>query len=52
MIAVVGATGNTGRAAVKELRALGENPICIVRNAEKAREVLGTDAKCRDCRGA
>jgi uncharacterized protein YbjT (DUF2867 family) len=44
MIAVVGATGNTGRAAVKELRALGENPICIVRNAEKAREVLGTDA--------
>jgi NAD(P)H dehydrogenase (quinone) len=44
MIAVVGATGNTGRAVVKELRALGENPICIVRNAEKAREVLGTDA--------
>jgi NAD(P)H dehydrogenase (quinone) len=45
MIAVVGATGNTGRAAVKELRALGENPLCIVRNAEKAREVLGADAK-------
>lgn len=45
MIAVVGATGNTGRAAVKELRALGENPVCIVRNAEKAREVLGADAK-------
>ena len=45
MIAVVGATGNTGRAAVKELRALGEVPLCIVRNAEKAREVLGTDAK-------
>ena len=45
MIAVVGATGNTGRAAVKELRALGENPLCIVRNADKAREVLGADAK-------
>jgi uncharacterized protein YbjT (DUF2867 family) len=45
MIAVVGATGNTGRAVVKELRALGENPVCIVRNAEKAREVLGADAK-------
>jgi uncharacterized protein YbjT (DUF2867 family) len=44
MIAVVGATGNTGRAAVEELRALGENPICIVRNAEKAREVLGPKA--------
>jgi uncharacterized protein YbjT (DUF2867 family) len=45
MIAVVGATGNTGRAAVKELRALGETPLCIVRNAEKAREVLGADSK-------
>jgi uncharacterized protein YbjT (DUF2867 family) len=45
MIAVVGATGNIGRAAVKELRALGENPLCIVRNADKAREVLGADAK-------
>jgi uncharacterized protein YbjT (DUF2867 family) len=44
MIAIVGATGNTGRAAVKELRALGESPVCIVRNAEKAREVLGPDA--------
>jgi NAD(P)H dehydrogenase (quinone) len=45
MIAVVGATGNTGRAVVKELKALGENPVCIVRNADKAREVLGADAK-------
>jgi NAD(P)H dehydrogenase (quinone) len=43
MIAVVGATGNTGRAVVKELRALGESPVCIVRNAEKAREVLGPE---------
>jgi uncharacterized protein YbjT (DUF2867 family) len=45
MIAVIGATGNTGRAAVKELKALGENPLCIVRNPDKAREVLGADAK-------
>ena len=44
-IAVVGATGNTGRAVVKELKALGHNPVCVVRNADKAREVLGTDAK-------
>jgi NAD(P)H dehydrogenase (quinone) len=45
MIAIVGATGNTGRAVVKELRQLGENPLSIVRNADKAREVLGADAK-------
>jgi NAD(P)H dehydrogenase (quinone) len=44
-IAVVGATGNTGRAVVKELKALGQNPVCVVRNADKAREVLGVDAK-------
>jgi uncharacterized protein YbjT (DUF2867 family) len=45
MIAVVGATGNTGRAVVKELKALGEDPVCIVRSADKAREVLGADAR-------
>lgn len=45
MIAVIGATGNTGRAVVKELRALGEDPLCVVRNADKAREVLGADAR-------
>jgi uncharacterized protein YbjT (DUF2867 family) len=45
MIAVVGATGNTGRAVVKELKALGHDPVCIVRNAQKAQEVLGPDAK-------
>lgn len=45
MIAVVGATGNTGQAAVKELKALGENPLCVVRNPAKARELLGVDAK-------
>jgi uncharacterized protein YbjT (DUF2867 family) len=44
-IAVVGATGNTGRSVVKELRLLGEEPLCIVRNLEKAREILGPDAK-------
>ena len=27
MYAVVGATGNTGRAVVKELKGLGENPV-------------------------
>jgi NAD(P)H dehydrogenase (quinone) len=43
-IAVVGATGNTGRAVVKELRQLGHEPVCVVRNAEKAREVLGAGA--------
>ncbi len=45
MIAVVGATGNTGRAAVKELQALGRDPLCIVRNSDKAREVLGANTK-------
>jgi NAD(P)H dehydrogenase (quinone) len=44
-IAVVGATGNTGRAVVKELKSLGQNPVCVVRNADKAREVLGAEAK-------
>jgi len=45
MIAVIGATGNTGRAVVNELRTLGEEPLCVVRNADKAREVLGANAK-------
>jgi uncharacterized protein YbjT (DUF2867 family) len=45
MLAVVGATGNTGRAVVKELRGLGQTPVCVVRNADKAREVLGADVK-------
>jgi len=44
-IAVVGATGNTGRAVVKELKSLGQNPVCVVRNADKARDVLGADAR-------
>ena len=45
MIAVVGATGNTGRAVVKELKQLGHAPICVVRNPDKAREILGEDAR-------
>jgi len=45
MIAVIGATGNTGRALVKELTALGQTPVSVVRNADKAREVLGPNAK-------
>jgi uncharacterized protein YbjT (DUF2867 family) len=45
MIAVIGATGNTGRAVVKELRTLGADPLCVVRNADKAHEVLGADAR-------
>jgi NAD(P)H dehydrogenase (quinone) len=45
MIAVVGATGNTGRAVVKELVGLGQDPVCIVRNPDKAREVLGAGVK-------
>jgi NAD(P)H dehydrogenase (quinone) len=44
-MAVIGATGNTGRAVVKELRAVGQNPVCVIRNGEKAGEVLGADAK-------
>jgi NAD(P)H dehydrogenase (quinone) len=45
MIAVVGATGNTGRAVVDELTQLGHAPICVVRNADMARQVLGEKAK-------
>jgi uncharacterized protein YbjT (DUF2867 family) len=45
MYAVFGATGNTGRATVKELKGRGENPLCIVRNVDKAKEVLGADAR-------
>jgi uncharacterized protein YbjT (DUF2867 family) len=44
-IAVIEATGNTGRAVVQELRVLGHNPVCVVRNAGKARDVLPADAK-------
>ena len=36
---------NTGRAVARELKKLGHDPVCIVRNPEKAREVLGADTK-------
>jgi len=45
MYAVIGATGNTGRATVRELQALGEDPLCVVRSPEKAREILGADVR-------
>jgi uncharacterized protein YbjT (DUF2867 family) len=45
MYAVVGATGNTGREVVKELKGVNEKPTCVVRNASKAKEVLGADTK-------
>jgi len=45
MYAVVGATGNTGREVVRELKGLNEKPICVVRNPSKAKEVLGADTK-------
>lgn len=45
MIAVVGATGNTGRAVVGELRTLGHDPVCVVRDADKALTVLGEEAR-------
>ena len=47
MYAVVGATGNTGRAVVKELEGLGENPVCIVRNADKVPVFLTGDLNAR-----
>lgn len=45
MLAVIGATGHTGSATVKELTALGEDPLCIVRDEDKAKRVLGADAR-------
>lgn len=45
MIAVIGATGNTGRATVKELQALGKDPLCVVRDAEKAKKVLAPGSR-------
>lgn len=45
MYAVFGATGHTGRATVEELHKLGEDPLCIVRNPDKARDVLGPNAR-------
>jgi hypothetical protein len=40
-IAIIGATGNIADAPWrKSFGALGQNPVCVVRNADKAREVL------------
>lgn len=43
MIAVIGGTGTTGKYVVEELKALGANFKCIVRDQANAREVLGPD---------
>jgi uncharacterized protein YbjT (DUF2867 family) len=45
MIAVIGATGNTGRATVRELQALGEDPLCVIRDPEKAKTVLAPGSR-------
>jgi uncharacterized protein YbjT (DUF2867 family) len=45
MIAVFGATGNTGRATVKELQGLGKDPLCVVRDPEKAKQVLAPGSR-------
>jgi uncharacterized protein YbjT (DUF2867 family) len=45
MIAVIGATGNTGRATVKELQALGQDPLCVIRDPEKAKKVLAPGSR-------
>jgi uncharacterized protein YbjT (DUF2867 family) len=41
MYVVTGASGNTGRATVKALRARGEHVRAIVRNAERGKELTG-----------
>lgn len=45
MIAVIGATGNTGRATVKELQALGKDPLCVIRDPDKAKKVLAPGSR-------
>ena len=32
-------------ASLPSAKALGENPVCVVRNADKAKDVLGADTK-------
>ena len=41
MIAIIGATGTTGKYMVQELAGKGVEFRCIVRDADRAREVLG-----------
>ena len=45
MIAVIGGTGTTGKHVVDELKALGADVKCIVRDETKARETLGPDVE-------
>jgi len=47
MIGVIGATGNTGRAVAAELKNAGADFVCLVRNPEKAQEVLGPDIRTK-----
>lgn len=46
MIIVLGATGNTGGALVKELKAAGADFKCVVRDVERAKKILGNDVDC------
>ncbi len=43
-VAVTGATGVIGSALVRELRARGDEPVALSRNAARARETLGVEA--------
>jgi uncharacterized protein len=43
-VAVTGATGVIGRALVRELRARGDEPTALSRNARRAAEALGVEA--------
>ena len=45
MLAVIGATGNTDGAAVSELQALGEDPLCVIRDPDKAAKILAPDTR-------
>ena len=47
LIAIIGATGNTGRAIVRELKALGENPLCT----QSGQVARGAGRRCTHCRG-
>ena len=44
-VLVLGGTGNVGPHVVSELRALGETPRVLVRDAARARELLGADVE-------
>ena len=43
MIALIGATGTTGKYVVEEMKALGADFRCIVRDEGRARDALGAD---------